>query len=131
MSIPEQQGCLLIFFTNFLALTIKAGVTSPESSGSTAYSVVLVIANACFFLAAFSNTWFVAKDLIGKRDVTVRVHQANCGSLLRDLPLCWLVDFMLSCLAMYKARHMVDIVRQEKHDRQHRPSVVDISASAI
>ena len=85
---PGQQGCLLIFFTNFLALTIKAGVTSPESGGSTAYSVVLVIANACFFLAAFSNTWFVAKDLIGKRDVTVRVRQATCGSFLRDLPRC-------------------------------------------
>eukprot|EP00752_Nemacystus_decipiens_P010943 g9725.t1 len=65
-----RTGCLLIFFTNFLALTIKAEVASPESSGSTAYSVVLVIANVCFFLAAFSNTWFVAKDAMAKRAVT-------------------------------------------------------------
>lgn len=71
---PQRQGCLLIFFTNFLALTIKAGVASPDSSGSSTYAVVLVIANACFFLAAFSNTWFLAKDAMAKRHVTVRAR---------------------------------------------------------
>lgn len=55
-----------------MALTIKAEVASPDSSGSATYAVVLVVANACFFLAAFSNTWFAAKEAMAGSPVTVR-----------------------------------------------------------
>ncbi len=55
-----------------MALTIKAEVSSPDSSGSTTYAVVLVVANACFFLAAFSNTWFAAKEVMAERPFAVR-----------------------------------------------------------
>lgn len=66
------QGCLLIFFSNFLALTIKAEVASPTSSGSTVYSVVLVVVNALFFLAVFVNTWASTEDAVANHDMTVR-----------------------------------------------------------
>ena len=68
----HQKGCLLIFFSNFLALTIKAEVASPTSSGSTVYSIVLVICNLLFFLAVFLNTWAATKEAVANKDVAVR-----------------------------------------------------------
>ncbi len=58
-------------------------MASPDSRGSATYAVLLVLANACFFLAAFRNTWFAAKEVIAKRDVTARVLQENNGFLHR------------------------------------------------
>ena len=70
----RKKGCLLIFFSNFLALTIKAEVASPTSSGSTVYSIVLVICNLMFFMAVFLNTWAATKEAVANKDVTVRAY---------------------------------------------------------
>ena len=63
----------MIFFSNFLALTIKAEVASANSSGSAVYSVVLVVANALFFLAIFGNSWAAAKLTLKTSDAAVRI----------------------------------------------------------
>lgn len=67
----DEQGCLVIFFTNFLALMIKAEVASPTSRGSAVYSVVLIVVNVCFFLSIFCNTWAAAKASFSRRHVQV------------------------------------------------------------
>ncbi|CAM9140361.1 unnamed protein product [Ectocarpus sp. 12 AP-2014] len=64
-----RTGCLVIFFTNFLALMIKANVASPDSRGSEVYSVVLIIVNVLFFLSIFWNTWAAAKASFSRRHV--------------------------------------------------------------
>ncbi|CBJ26634.1 hypothetical protein Esi_0040_0002 [Ectocarpus siliculosus] len=63
------QGCLVIFFTNFLALMIKANVASPDSRGCEVYSVVLIIVNVLFFLSIFWNTLAAAKASFSRRHV--------------------------------------------------------------
>ena len=100
LSTTKRQGCLLIFFTNFLALTIKAEVTSPDSHAGTAYSVVLVIANVCFFLAAFSNMWLADKDVIANRYIPVRAYQRFCGFLY-----CTILSLLPYVHAFRCARH--------------------------
>lgn len=52
-----SQGCLVIFFTNFLALMVKAEVAESDSNGSTLYAVALVIVNVLLFLSVFWNIW--------------------------------------------------------------------------
>ncbi|CAM9940108.1 unnamed protein product [Ectocarpus sp. 4 AP-2014] len=64
-----RTGCLVIFFTNFLALMIKANVASPDSRGSAVYSVVLIVVNVLFFLSIFWNTWAAAKASFSRRHV--------------------------------------------------------------
>lgn len=74
-----KQGCLVILFTNFLALVIKAGVASKDSSGSAAYSVALIIVNVLFFLSIWGNAWATAKATFSRR------HAQVCG---RTEPPC-------------------------------------------
>lgn len=66
-----EQGCLVILFTNFLALVIKAGVASKDSSGSAAYSVALIIVNVLFFLSIWWNAWATAKATFSRRHAQV------------------------------------------------------------
>lgn len=72
----KKKGCLLIFFSNFLALTVKAEVASPNSSGSAAYSNVLVIVNLLFFMSVFVNTWAATQEVVANKDVAVRFPPA-------------------------------------------------------
>ncbi|CAN0485487.1 unnamed protein product, partial [Ectocarpus sp. 12 AP-2014] len=73
-----RTGCLVIFFTNFLALMIKANVASPDSRGSEVYSVVLIIVNVLFFLSIFWNTWAAAKASFSRRhDMVLGVDIVN------------------------------------------------------
>ncbi|CAM9462085.1 unnamed protein product, partial [Ectocarpus sp. 12 AP-2014] len=67
-----RTGCLVIFFTNFLALMIKANVASPDSRGCEVYSIVLIIVNVLFFLSIFGNTWAAAKASFSRRHVQAR-----------------------------------------------------------
>ena len=69
-----KKGCLVIFFTNFLALMIKAEVTDGDSPSSAAYSVVLIMVNVMFFLSIWWNTWATVKALFSRRNVQVRFH---------------------------------------------------------
>ncbi|CAN0058299.1 unnamed protein product [Scytosiphon promiscuus] len=64
-----RTGCLVIFFTNFLALMIKAEVADEDSRGSAVYSVVLIVVNILFFLSIFWNTWAAAKASFSRRHV--------------------------------------------------------------
>ncbi|CAM9503472.1 unnamed protein product, partial [Ectocarpus sp. 12 AP-2014] len=64
-----RTGCLVIFFTKFLALMIKANVASPDSRSSEVYAVVLIIVNVLFFLSIFWNTWASAKASVSRRHV--------------------------------------------------------------
>lgn len=66
-----EQGCLVILFTNFLALVIKAGVASKDSTGSAAYSVALIIVNVLFFLSIWGNAWATAKATFSRRHAQV------------------------------------------------------------
>lgn len=71
-----RQGCLVILFTNFLALVIKAGVASKDSSGSAAYSVVLIVVNVMFFLSIWWNAWTTAKATFSRSHAQVRARIA-------------------------------------------------------
>lgn len=53
----DQQGCLVVFFTNFLALIIQAEVAQADSSSSAAYSVVLIIVQMLFVLSIFYSSY--------------------------------------------------------------------------
>ena len=83
-------------------------MANPDSSGSATYSVVLVIANTCFFLAAFSNTWFVARDAMAKPEVSVRLREENYGFLGRvTCRLVRLFGSMRLCLYHRRARDAI------------------------
>eukprot|EP00752_Nemacystus_decipiens_P007773 g6942.t1 len=47
-----------------------AEVASPTSSGSTVYSIVLVVCNLMFFSAVFMNAWAATKEAVANNDVT-------------------------------------------------------------
>ncbi|CAM9959510.1 unnamed protein product [Hapterophycus canaliculatus] len=64
-----RTGCLVIFFTNFLALMIKAEVANEDSRGCAVYSVVLIVVNILFFLSIFWNSWAAAKATFSRRYV--------------------------------------------------------------
>lgn len=51
----------MIFFCNFLALMIKAGVAHPEDSSTEVFAVILVIVNICFFLSIWWNAYASAR----------------------------------------------------------------------
>lgn len=82
------QGCLVILFTNFLALVIKAGVASKDSSGSAVYSVALIIVNAMFFLSIWWNAWTTAKATFSRShaQVRTRILPRVVHAFLRDIP---------------------------------------------
>ncbi|CBJ32402.1 adhesin-like protein [Ectocarpus siliculosus] len=61
-----RTGCLVILFTNFLALVIKSGAADKDSSGSAAYSVALVIVNIMFFLSIWFNACTTAKAMFSR-----------------------------------------------------------------
>lgn len=69
----NTQGCLVIFFTNFLALMIKAEVANPESNGSAVFAGVLIMVNVLFFLSIWWNTWTIIKATFSKGHVQVRL----------------------------------------------------------
>ena len=64
----------MIFFTNFLALVIKAEVADKNSAGSAIYSAVLIIVNVMFFLSIWWNTWATMKATFSRRGFQVRCH---------------------------------------------------------
>lgn len=51
------QGCLLIFFTNFLGLMIKAGVSDRNNERTETLSVILIIVHVFFFLSIWWNSY--------------------------------------------------------------------------
>ncbi|CAM9587167.1 unnamed protein product [Ectocarpus fasciculatus] len=61
-----RTGCLVILFTNFLALVIKSGAADKDSSGSAAYSVALVVVNIMFFLSIWWNACATAKAMVSR-----------------------------------------------------------------
>lgn len=63
---------MVIFFTNFLALMIKAEVANPDSRGSTTYSVVLITVNVLFFLSIWWNAFATIKAVFSTTNVQVR-----------------------------------------------------------
>ena len=70
-SVCRKQGCLVIFFSNFLALLIKAKVADVDSDGATAYSVGLIIVNIFFFLSIWGNTFATIKATFSRSHVQV------------------------------------------------------------
>lgn len=66
-----MKGCLVIFFTNFLALMIKAEVADADSTESSIYSVVLIMVNIMFFLSIWWNTWATMKATFSRRGFQV------------------------------------------------------------
>lgn len=63
----HQQGCLVIFFTDFLALLITAGVADSDSKGSTTYAVLLITMNVLIFLSIWWNSWAAVKATFNRR----------------------------------------------------------------
>lgn len=68
------QGCLVIFFSDFLALMIKAEVTDADSNGSALYSVCLVAVNVLLVLSVWWNIWATTSALFSRSHVQVRTH---------------------------------------------------------
>ncbi|CAN0330304.1 unnamed protein product [Ascophyllum nodosum] len=64
-----RTGSLVIFFTNFLALMIKAEVTDQNSTNATLYSLGLIIVNIFFVLSIWWNTWATIKAILSRRHV--------------------------------------------------------------
>ncbi|CAM9095530.1 unnamed protein product, partial [Laminaria digitata] len=62
-----RTGCLVIFFTNFLALMIKAEVADENSAGSALYAVVLILVNIMFFLSIWWETWATMRATFSRR----------------------------------------------------------------
>lgn len=66
MAVFYKHGSLVIFFTNFLALLIKAGVADPDSKGSVAYAVALIAVDIFFV------TWVtIIQAMFSQRHVQV------------------------------------------------------------
>lgn len=65
------QGCLVIFFSNFLALMIKAELARPDSHSSTVFAVILIIVNVLFFLSIWWNSYASAKAVFSRKHVQV------------------------------------------------------------
>ncbi|CAM9825704.1 unnamed protein product [Ectocarpus sp. 8 AP-2014] len=61
-----RTGCLVILFTNFLALVIKSGAADKDSRSSAAYSMALVIVNIMFFLSIWFNACATAKAMFSR-----------------------------------------------------------------
>ncbi|CAM9117823.1 unnamed protein product, partial [Laminaria digitata] len=53
--------CLVIFFTNFLALIIQVKLADENSRGSAVYSVLLILVRVFFFLSICWDTWATMK----------------------------------------------------------------------
>ncbi|CAM9489387.1 unnamed protein product [Laminaria digitata] len=66
-----RTGCLVIFFTNFLALIIQAELTDESSSGSAVYSVLLILVHVFFLLSICWNSWATMKATFSRRHVQV------------------------------------------------------------
>ena len=64
----------MIFFTNFLALMIKAEVADEHSAGSAIYSVVLILVNILYFLSIWWNTWATTRLACTRRGFQVWLH---------------------------------------------------------
>ena len=61
----NMKGCLVLFFTNFMALMIKAEVADKDSTGSFIYAVVLIMA-IMFFLSIWWNAWATIKAMFSR-----------------------------------------------------------------
>ncbi|CAM9792189.1 unnamed protein product [Ascophyllum nodosum] len=64
-----RTGCLVIFFTNFLALMIEANVTESDSNDATVYSIVLIIVHILFGLSIWGNTLATIMATFSKKHV--------------------------------------------------------------
>ncbi|CAM9776714.1 unnamed protein product, partial [Sphacelaria rigidula] len=67
-----RTGCLVIFFSNFLALTIKAGILDADSITSTTFAVALVVVNVLLFLSVWWSSWVSAGAMSSEDDIQVR-----------------------------------------------------------
>lgn len=56
---------------------IKAKVANPDSRGSTAYSVVLIIVNVLFFLSVWWNAWAMMSAAFSRRHIQVFPQDPN------------------------------------------------------
>lgn len=88
-----KQGSLVIFFTNFLALLIKAGVADPDSKGSAAYAVALIAVNTFFVaMSIWWNTWITIQAMFSQKHVQVIFTAYICAavavSAIRFNPIC-------------------------------------------
>lgn len=70
--VKNKKGCLVTFFTNFLALMIKAEVADERSASSAIYAVVLITVNVLFFLSIWWNSWATITAIFSKRSFQVR-----------------------------------------------------------
>eukprot|EP00904_Undaria_pinnatifida_P010819 jgi/Undpi1/6868/HiC_scaffold_21.g09344.m1 len=57
-------GCLVIFFTNFLALIIQAELADKDSSGSAVYSALLILVHVFFLLSICWNSWTTVRSTV-------------------------------------------------------------------
>ena len=71
----REQGSLVTFFTNFLALMIKAEVADKNSNDAMLYSLGLVIVNIFFVLSICWNTWATIKVFLSPRHVQACVYR--------------------------------------------------------
>ena len=60
-----MKGCLVLFFTNFMALMIKAKVADKDSTGSFIYAMVLIMA-IMFCLSIWWNAWVTIKAMFSR-----------------------------------------------------------------
>ena len=67
----------MIFFTNFLALMIKAEVANEHSTGSAIYAVALIMVNIMFFLSIWWNTWATVKATFSRSGFQVRSYSIS------------------------------------------------------
>lgn len=66
-----RSGCLVIFFSIFLALMIKAGIVDVDSITSTTFGVALVVVNVLLFLSIWLSSWVSAGAMFGEDHVEV------------------------------------------------------------
>eukprot|EP00904_Undaria_pinnatifida_P010820 jgi/Undpi1/6869/HiC_scaffold_21.g09345.m1 len=64
-----RTGCLVIFFTNFLALIIQSDLADETSTGSAVYSVLLILVHVFFVLSICWNSWATMKATFSRRHV--------------------------------------------------------------
>ncbi|CAM9452577.1 unnamed protein product [Choristocarpus tenellus] len=62
-----RTGCMVIFFTNFLALMIQAEVASPDSDSGIIYSVLLVLVNLLLVLSVWWQTWVTISAIFSRK----------------------------------------------------------------
>ncbi|CAN0461667.1 unnamed protein product, partial [Discosporangium mesarthrocarpum] len=52
-----RLGCIIVFFSNFLALLIRVDISGENSTGRDIYGILLVMINIFLLLAVLSSTF--------------------------------------------------------------------------